>query len=115
MLYQDYLAALIAHYRHYDLSGARSVVKIYQDYLLPGAENQSFISEGHTTELGELIADDKALDLDAWVDAKTFLLGFPQRLLAIADKLGNGDNLTHADSQYLYKLRKREQKGLFSG
>jgi hypothetical protein len=51
-------------------------------------------SEGHTTELGELIADDKALDLGAWLDAKTFLLGFPQRLLAIAHKLDNGDVLT---------------------
>ena len=70
-------------------------------------------SEGHTTELGELIADDKALDLDAWVDAKTFLLGFPQRLLAIAHKLDNGDKLTPTDSQYLWRFRKREQKRLF--
>jgi len=30
-------------------------------------------SEGHTTELGELIADDKTLDLDAWVDFRDFL------------------------------------------
>jgi len=72
-------------------------------------------SEGHTTELGELIADDKALDLGAWLDARTFLLGFPQRLLLIADKLNSGDNLTHSDSQYLYKFRKREQKKLFAG
>jgi len=72
-------------------------------------------SEGHTTELGEMIADDKALDLDAWVDARTFLLGFPQRLLLIAKKLNSGDNLTHNDSQYLYKFRKREQKKLFAG
>jgi hypothetical protein len=69
-------------------------------------------SEGHTTELGELIADDKALDLDAWVDARTFLLGFPQRLLAIAHKLENGDKLTPTDSQYLWRFRKREQKAL---
>jgi len=72
-------------------------------------------SEGHTTELGELIADDKALDLGAWLDARTFLLGFPQRLLLIADKLNSGDNLTHSESQYLYKFRKREQKKLFAG
>ncbi|MFC2032358.1 hypothetical protein ACFLUS_03215 [Chloroflexota bacterium] len=44
-------------------------------------------SEGHTTELGELIADDKSLDLGTWLDAKTFKLTFPQRLLLIADKL----------------------------
>lgn len=70
-------------------------------------------SEGHTTELGELIADDKALDLDAWVDARTFLLGFPQRLLAIAHKLDNGDVLTPYDRLYLCRFRKREQKALF--
>ena len=69
-------------------------------------------NEGHTTELGELIADDKALDLDAWVDARTFLLGFPQRLLAIAHKLENGDKLTPTDSQYLWRFRKAEQKTL---
>jgi len=71
-------------------------------------------SEGHTTELGELIADDKALDLDAWVDARTFLLGFPQRLMAIAHKLDNGDKLTPTDCQYLWRLRKREQKTLIA-
>jgi len=70
-------------------------------------------SEGHTTELGELIADDKALDLGAWLDARTFLLGFPQRLLAIAHKLDNGDVLTGYDRLYLCRFRKREQKALF--
>ena len=70
-------------------------------------------SEGHTTELGELIADDKALDLGAWLDAKTFLLGFPQRLLEIAHKLDNGDVLTGYDRLYLCRFRKREQKALF--
>ncbi len=70
-------------------------------------------SEGHTTELGELIACDKALDLDDWVDARTFLLGFPQRLLLIADKLNNGEALTDKDRQYLSRFRRREQKKLF--
>ncbi|MFC2041197.1 hypothetical protein ACFLTY_02610 [Chloroflexota bacterium] len=72
-------------------------------------------SEGHTTELGELIADDKALDLGAWLDAKTFLLGFPQRLLLIADKLNGGQSLPVADRKYLCKWRKREQKILMWG
>ncbi len=71
-------------------------------------------SEGHTTELGELIADDKALDLDAWADARTFLLGFPQKLLEIAHKLDNGDKLTPTESQYLWRFRKREQKALIT-
>jgi len=72
-------------------------------------------SEGHTTELGELIADDKALDLDAWIDARTFLLGFPQRLLAIAHKLESREALAVADRKYLCKWRKREQKTLIGG
>ena len=71
-------------------------------------------SEGHTTELGELIADDKALDLDAWVGVKTFLLGFPQRLLLIADKLNNSEALTNKEHQYLWYWRKREQKRLIA-
>ena len=70
-------------------------------------------SEGNTTELGELIADDKALDLDAWVDARTFLLGFPQRLLLIADKLNSGQSLETRDRMYLSRFRQREQKKLF--
>ena len=71
-------------------------------------------SEGHTTELGELIADDKALDLGAWLDAKTFLLGFPQRLLLIADRLNNSEALTNKDRQYLCYWRRREQKSLLA-
>jgi len=66
--------------------------------------------DGHLTELGDLIADDKALDLDAWLDDKTFLLGCPQRLIAIAEKLNDNQVLTVADRKYLCKWRKREQK-----
>jgi hypothetical protein len=69
-------------------------------------------SNGNITELGELIADDKAIDLDAWLDARTFLLGFPKRLLDIAYKITNGDNLTATDSQYLWRFRKNKQKAL---
>ena len=58
---------------------------------------------------------DKALDVGAWIDARTFLLGFPQRLLEIAHKLDNGQALAVADRKYLYKWRKREQKTLFGG
>ena len=71
-------------------------------------------SEGHTTELGELIADDKAIDLGAWIDARTFLLGFPQRLLAIAHKIDNNEALNNKDRQYLWYWRKREQKSLLA-
>ena len=70
-------------------------------------------SEGNITELGELIADDKALDLDEWLDARTFLIGAPQRLKGIAYKLRDGEPLSGAERKYLAKLRKRKQKSLF--
>ena len=69
-------------------------------------------SEGHTTELGELIADDKALDPDAWLDARTFLLGFPQRLLAIAHKRLDSTPLDKKDQKYLERFRRQEQQRL---
>jgi len=72
-------------------------------------------NEGNLTELGNLIADDKALDLDAWADARTFLLSFPNRLLEIAQKIQSGQTLAIADRKYLCKWRKREQKNLAWG
>jgi len=57
--------------------------------------------EGNLTELGELIADDKAIDLDEWLDSKTFLAGCPQRLIAIAHKRLNGMPLDHKDREAL--------------
>jgi len=67
-------------------------------------------SQGNLTELGELIADDKALDIDAWIDARTFLLGAPERLLTIGTKLRDGEAMTNAERLYLSKWRRREQK-----
>ncbi len=69
--------------------------------------------EGNMTELGELIADDKALDLDAWLDYKTFLLSSPERLILIGEKIRDGTALTNAEMIYLCRFRKREQKNLF--
>jgi len=69
-------------------------------------------SQGNLTELGELIADDKALDIDAWIDARTFLLGAPERLITIGEKLRDGIALTNKEHQYLWYWRKREQKRL---
>jgi len=70
-------------------------------------------SEGNITEFGDLIADDKALDLDAWLDARTLYLGLQQRAKRIAVKLRDGETLSGADRKYLWKLRKREQPKLF--
>ena len=68
---------------------------------------------GNLTELGELIADDHAIDLDAWLDAKTFLQGCPQRLIGIAHKRVNGIPLDNKEKCYLQRFRQREQKRLF--
>ena len=69
-------------------------------------------SEGNLTELGELIADDKALDLDAWVDSRTFLLGAPERLIFIGEKIRDRIALTNAELLYISKWRRRQQKKL---
>ena len=70
-------------------------------------------TDGELTELGELIADDNAIDLDAWLDYKTFMLGCNSRLLAIAMKLRDGIPLDHKAQEYLRRFRQREQKKLF--
>jgi len=70
-------------------------------------------SEGNLTELGNLIADDKALDLDAWLDYKTFLLTSPERLTLIGEKIRDGIALTQVEHNYLCRFRKREQKNCF--
>ncbi len=67
--------------------------------------------EGDTIELWQTIADDKAIDLEAWLDARTFLLGCPKRLVQIAHKRSSGKPLDNADKLYLGKWRKRLKKG----
>jgi len=69
--------------------------------------------EGNLTELGELIADDKAIDLDAWLDSKTFLLGCPQRLIGIALKRLKGIPLDGNEQRYLNRYQKKHQLTLF--
>ena len=70
-------------------------------------------SEGNLTELGELIANDKTIDLDQWLDSKTFVRGCPQRLIGIAYKIRQGQALEPKDKMYLMRFRQREQKRLF--
>ena len=69
--------------------------------------------DGHITELGELIADNKTLDLAEWLDINTFLLGCPQRLIDIAEKIRDGEALSEYERLYLFRFRQREQKKLF--
>ena len=70
-------------------------------------------SEGNLAELGNLIADDRTLDLDAWLDYKTFLLTSPERLILIGEKIRDGIALNKAEQKYIERFRKREQKSSF--
>jgi hypothetical protein len=72
-------------------------------------------ANGNVTELGETIVNDQAIDLDAWVDARTFLLSFPKRLIQIAHTRLSGIPLTNAEMKYLCKWRRSEQKSLLGG
>ncbi len=72
-------------------------------------------SEGNLTELGNLIADDKALDLDGWVSSSTWEIGYKPRLVDIAYKLQRGEALSIADRKYLCKYRRQKQIRLIQG
>ncbi len=73
--------------------------------------------EGNTTELIDTLADDKAIDLEAWIDEATWRLGCPQRLVDIAQKSLKGIPLNRKEQTYFnhYQTRhlKKSQKTLF--
>jgi len=76
-------------------------------------DSETTDSEGNTVRLIETVADDHAIDLDAWLDDKTWLLGCPVRLVQIALKRREGIPLDHKDREYLRRFRQKEQKRLF--
>jgi hypothetical protein len=65
--------------------------------------------DGHLSELGELINDDRALDLAEWTDINTFLLGCPQRLIDIAEKIRNKIPLEGKEYDYIERWRRKNQ------
>jgi hypothetical protein len=73
--------------------------------------------DGEPSELIEFLADDKAVDLDAWVDARRILRGLPRRLVQIAYKRYAGIPLDRKERTYLNHFQGRElkkyQKALF--
>ena len=71
------------------------------------------LNDGDGVELIDTLSDDKAIDLDAWLDARTFLLGCPMRLMVIAGKRLKRIPLDDKDKKYLRRFRRREQKSLF--
>ncbi len=64
--------------------------------------------EGNSIELYQTIADDKAIDLDGWLDAKAWFKGCPRRLVQIAYKKVRGKPLDKKDQKYLERYRQKE-------
>ena len=64
--------------------------------------------DGNSIELWQALADDKAIDTEAWLDARTWLLGCPRRLVSIAVKRYSGKPLNYKDKMYLSRWRKKE-------
>ncbi len=73
--------------------------------------------DGNSVELLETLADDQAIDLEAWVDARIWLRGCPRRLVKIAFKKERGKPLAWKDHKYLERYRQKElakqQQSLF--
>ena len=65
-------------------------------------------NEGNSVELYQTIADDKAIDLDAWLDIKRWLRGCPRRLVKIASKMVKGKPLEPKERMYLSRYRQKE-------
>lgn len=65
--------------------------------------------EGDSVEMMDTLIDDKALDLDAWLDARVWLLSCPRRLVEIARKRAKGKALDRKDRDYLSYHRNKSQ------
>jgi len=66
--------------------------------------------DGDTVELWQTLADDKAIDVEAWLDAKRWLLGCPKALVRIAYKRYIGKPMNSKEQRYLHRYRQKELK-----
>ena len=89
------------------LNGARNCPRAIE---VESLNKPIVLPDGNLSELGNVLADDKAIDLDAWLDAKRWLLGCPRRLIQIGLKLYSGETLQGKDYDYLERWRKKEAK-----
>ena len=80
-------------------------------------ESERVDAQGNTVTIQDTLADDKAIDLDQWLDTASFLLGCPIRLIQLAHKRQLGIALTETEQRYYTRQRakelKRYQKTLF--
>lgn len=88
----------------YDLSRRRRVVSL--STTIAGEDKR------RPTELSERLADDRAIDLDAWIDAKARLRECPQRVVEIACKRVNGMPSDRRDSDHLKYYRNKVKQQL---
>jgi hypothetical protein len=68
--------------------------------------------DGNKVELIDTLADDKAIDLETWLDRSVWQLGYPKRLVDITRKIASGDALANKEHQYLWRFRQKEQERL---
>ncbi len=73
--------------------------------------------DGSQIELIDTLADDKAIDLEAWLNDATWLLGYPKRLVEVVGKRLKGIPLNRKEKTYFYHYQarqfKKHQKTLF--
>jgi len=67
---------------------------------------------GDSTPFYELIADDKAVDLVARLDARLTLASYPHKFVKLAYKKYAGYHLSDLERQYLWRELKKAQKSL---
>jgi hypothetical protein len=71
------------------------------------------LDDGDKAELIEFLADDKACDIVARLDARRFLQGCPRRIVQIAYKMYSGYPLDAKEQHHLeYWRKKNDQKRL---
>jgi hypothetical protein len=68
--------------------------------------------DGDGVTFAEFIADDNAIDLDGWLDAKAILRGLPKQLVQIGYKRYSGQQLALKERAYLSHHGKKYQKAL---
>lgn len=69
--------------------------------------------QGNVIELWETIADDNAIDLNAWIDTNVLLESFPKRLIEIVNKKAMSKPLDNSELLYISRFRKSSQISLF--
>jgi hypothetical protein len=74
------------------------------------ADGDGSDEDGEPSEIIDFLADDKAIDIVARLDARRCLQGMPRRLVQIAYKLYAGYRLSGKEYDYLERWRKQNNQ-----